>query len=172
MQEKTRAKLERSHAATTTCTGTEGGAKGGGGGGGGGGWSWARQRGQSGCAESHRSAQRRWKACRHSGSTRAACPASMSSRHTAHSWPATAPPSASPPSRSSSAVDSPFPLLFPSPFRSIDDHSMHMYTMNTTPIPKHTKNRATNRNSSNIIPSPFLSLSSLSSSLLYPLRTP
>ncbi|CAL9782690.1 unnamed protein product [Musa acuminata subsp. burmannicoides] len=83
----------------------------------------------------------------------------MSSRHTAHSWPATAPPSAAPPRRSSSAVDNPFPPFSPSPFCSIDDHRMHMYTMNTTPIPKHIRNIATNRNNSAIISILSLSLS-------------
>lgn len=126
------------------------------GGGGGGGRSRALQRGQRGCDASHRSAQLRWKAWRQPGRTRAACPASMSSRQTAHSAPPspTDAPSPAPPSRPSSASVNPFSpgaaaaasaAAAPAAAAAVGEriaayHRRHRYSANTRLIPAHTRN--------------------------------
>ena len=108
------------------------------------------QTGQTECLESQVSAHWTWNPWLQPGISLACCSLSISSRQTAHSVPSTKSFAQTLGSFSSSASDNPVFLTgfsgdlksLPLPEKLVAYHKRQMYTMKTTLVPTHGKNRA------------------------------
>lgn len=117
-----------------------------------------RQTGQTGCFDSHVSAHWRWNPWLQPGTIRASSSPSISSKHTAHSFPRTSLSPVTFGSFSSSAGDNPF---FAAGFTGSGGawlaayHNKQMYTTKTALIPAQGRNRAKNIDRSMLVIASF-----------------